>query len=200
MRSVCAVVILAVTAFDLPAAEPTGTAAVTIHVPVGATLFINGQPTQQMTAVRRFVTPELVVGKRFRYNLEATYTWDGEEITKKSSIEVMAGGSISLDLTKGEAVVKPPPPPEPEVKPEPKPEQNPEPKPPMKPMPEPKKPELPPAPRPEPPKPPKPAEPKPVPPPQQPAPKPEPKPAEPKLEPQRPLAPPPREHQRSKGK
>jgi uncharacterized protein (TIGR03000 family) len=196
MRMVCAIVFIAILGVEPRAAESTGTAAVTVNVPVGATLFINGQPTHQMTAVRHFITPELAAGKRYRYNLEATYTWDGEEVTKKTSIVVSAGAKLSVDLTKAETVVKPPPPPEPEVKPEPKPE----PKPIAKPMPEPKKPELPPVPPPVP----NPTEPKPDPPrpqPQPSAPKPPvPKPTEPKPEPSRPLAPPPREHQGKKGK
>ena len=97
-------------------------ASVTVYVPVGATLFINGQPTQQMTAVRSFVTPALPAGKRFRYNLEATYTWDAEEVTKRKAVEVTAGATVSVNMVEGETAVNPPEPEaKPEVKPEPKP-------------------------------------------------------------------------------
>jgi uncharacterized protein (TIGR03000 family) len=206
MRSIGLSFLFVISLSDLSAADATGTAAVTVQVPVGATLFINGQPTSQMTSTRKFVTPALLVGKRYRYNLEATYTWNGEELTKKYSIEVTAGGTITVDLTKGETVVKPPPPPEPEVKPEPKPEPKtepkpepkPVPKPKLKPMPEPKKPE---------------SKPEPVPPPDPPAPRPEPPRPQPKpkpgdnsksppanVDPPRPPAPPPRELKPKKGK
>jgi uncharacterized protein (TIGR03000 family) len=191
MRSIGLSFLFVISLSDLSAADATGTAAVTVQVPVGATLFINGQPTSQMTATRKFVTPALLVGKRYRYNLEATYTWNGEELTKKYSIEVTAGGTITVDLTKGETVVKPPPPPEPEVKPEPKPEPKPVPKPKLKPMPEPKKPE---------------SKPEPVPPPDPPRPQPKPKPGDnsksppANVDPPRPPAPPPRELKPKKGK
>ncbi len=85
--------------------EPNHTANVTILVPVGATLHINNQSTRQMSAVRKFITPTLVPGKRYRYNFEATFLWYGEEITKKKSIIVQAGQNLRVDLMEGETVL-----------------------------------------------------------------------------------------------
>lgn len=203
------------TATSLQAAE--GTASVTILVPVGATLYINGQPTHQMTAERRFVTPLLPEGKQFLYKLEASYTWYGDEVTKRKSIIVSAGATVRVDLSEAETVVNPPeavqpqePPAKAEPKPAPKPESKPAPKPEpkveaelkpqFKPMPEPNLPVFNNPPETKAPSSPASAvdQPKPEKPPEPERKTPEPQPAN--VEPQRQLAPPPREAKTNKGK
>ena len=140
---------LAAVAFGTGATAADATASVTVLVPVGATLNINNQPTQQMTAVRMFVTPELPSGKRFRYNLEATFTWYGEEVTKRKQVDMPAGTTVSVDMMQAETVVKPPVRAEEEIKPvePPKPAPKPEVKPvemkPEPPKPEPEQPKAP---------------------------------------------------------
>jgi uncharacterized protein (TIGR03000 family) len=179
-----------VAAFGGAALAAGRTTLVTVTVPVGATLTINGRPTHQMTGVRQFVTPELPVGPKYRYQFEATFTWFGEEVTKRKLVELTAGTTVSVDMMQGETVVKPPPREEEEEQPaEPqKPEPKPDPKPPEKEPEPPKRDEKPkpqvPDTRPDPPSPSR----------NKPRPEPEkPRPNEPSVEPPRPLAPKPRE-------
>lgn len=181
-RSTLAAAFLALFAGPLFAAGRT--TAVTVTVPVGATLTINGHPTSQMTGVRQFVTPELPVGPKYRYVFEATFLWFGEEVTKRKQVELTAGTTVSVDMMQADTVVKPPAreeeeevQPEEPKKPDPKPEAKSEEK---KPDP-PKQEEKPKPPVPQPPLPTKKPEPE------------RPKPNEPSAEPQRPLAPKPRE-------
>ncbi len=76
----------------------------TIHVPVGATLLVNGARTQQMTAVRRFVSPPLPVGKKFFYAFTATWTQNGALVTTQQQVDVSAGADLVVDMTQAERV------------------------------------------------------------------------------------------------
>lgn len=168
------------------------TASVTLKVPVGATLTINGHHTHQMTATRLFVTPDLPAGKLYRYVFVATFTWNGEEVTRKKQLDLSVGQSYTVDMFTADPVKKPVPVEEPEVKPVSKVEQ---------PTPAPKPSEVRPTPPPPPPVEPKPAPKAEVPPPPvEPKPKPNPepptnpfKPKEPVAQPERQVAPKPRE-------
>lgn len=84
-------------------------ASVTVNVPVGATLTIDGHKTAQMTAVRRFVSPPLPTGRTFAYTLQATYTWDGTAVSRKSVIDVVSGGSVTVDMAAAAVVAVPVP-------------------------------------------------------------------------------------------
>lgn len=95
-------------AFAVPA-RAEQPAHVTVMVPVGATLTINGVKTDQMTGVRQFVTPPLPEGKRFEYEFRAAYTWFGEPVQKKHRVVVEAGRVTVVDMTTGEDVPPPPP-------------------------------------------------------------------------------------------
>lgn len=172
--------------FAIPA--HAGTASVTVQVPVGATLTINGQPTAQMTGTRLFVTPDLAAGPRYRYIFVATFTWNGEEVTKKKQLDVTVGSDYTIDMLAADPVPKPKVVEEPEVKPVVVPKvETPKPAPPrVEPRPAPKveTPKPAPAPKAEEPKPtPKPA----------PAPADKPTPKEPIAQPERQAAPKPRE-------
>jgi uncharacterized protein (TIGR03000 family) len=81
----------------------------TIQVPVGATLTVNGVRTEQMTAVRYFESPPLPAGKTFYYTFEATYTKNGEAVQKRKPVEVKAGATVVVDLTQAETVSQPKP-------------------------------------------------------------------------------------------
>jgi uncharacterized protein (TIGR03000 family) len=71
---------------------------VTVTVPVGATLTINGQRTQQMTAVRQFVSPPLDAGQKYVYTFQATYTWNGKTVTRLLPVEVWSGATVTVDM------------------------------------------------------------------------------------------------------
>lgn len=81
-------------------------AAVTVYVPVGATLTIDGRRTEQMTAVRHFVSPPLP-GGRFAYTLRAEYTWFGQPTARQARVEVWAGANVVVDMMTAE--LQPPP-------------------------------------------------------------------------------------------
>jgi uncharacterized protein (TIGR03000 family) len=85
-------------------------ATVTVTVPVGATLTIDGQRTEQMTAVRQFISPPLAAGRTYTYNLQATYTWEGATVSRQRKIEVSAGSSVAVDMASAPAVAAPPAP------------------------------------------------------------------------------------------
>lgn len=95
----------------------------TVNVPVGATLTVNGVRTEQMTAVRKFVSPKLTPGDVYYYTFVAYYTQDGEGVSQKQQVEVKAGASVTVDLVNGEVIKsnpKPTPPKSPFDEPAPK--------------------------------------------------------------------------------
>src|SRR5947209_2530016 len=81
-----------------PARADDATANVTVTVPVGASLTIDGKRTEQMTAVRQFVTPPLAGGQKYTYTLQASYTWNGKAVTKEQKVEVWGGATVAVDM------------------------------------------------------------------------------------------------------
>lgn len=80
-------------------------AKVTVEVPVGAILTIDGTPSHQLTATRYFVTPNLPAGRNYTYNLEATYTQNGQVLKRVTTIVVEPGKDLTVDMLQGELVV-----------------------------------------------------------------------------------------------
>jgi uncharacterized protein (TIGR03000 family) len=80
-----------------------------VNIPVGATLTVNGMRTEQMTAVRKFISPPLPSGQKFYYTFLAYYTQDGEGVTKKKIVEVTAGAAITVNVVSGETISAPKP-------------------------------------------------------------------------------------------
>ncbi len=83
---------------EMSADTTSSVAYTTVRVPAGATLTINGQRTEQMTAVRQFVTPPLSYGGTFSYEFIATYTWNGTLTSKKQLVRIHAGESLDIDM------------------------------------------------------------------------------------------------------
>ncbi len=79
-------------------ADATSVAYTTVRVPVGATLTINGQRTEQMTGIRQFVTPPLPHSGTFSYEFIATFTWNGTLTSKKQLVRIRAGESLDIDM------------------------------------------------------------------------------------------------------
>jgi uncharacterized protein (TIGR03000 family) len=71
---------------------------VTVTIPIGATLTVDGHRTEQMTAVRQFVTPPLAGGRTYVYLFQADYTWEGKPVTRAKVVEVKAGGTVAVDM------------------------------------------------------------------------------------------------------
>lgn len=83
---------------EMSADATSSVAYTTVRVPVGATLTINGQRTEQMTGVRQFVTPPLPHGGTFSYEFIATFTWNGTLTSKKQLVRIRAGESLDIDM------------------------------------------------------------------------------------------------------
>ncbi len=94
---------------EMSADATSSVAYTTVRVPVGATLTINGQRTEQMTAVRQFVTPPLPYGGTFSYEFIATFTWNGTLTSKKQLVRIRAGESLDIDMFTAPDIATPAP-------------------------------------------------------------------------------------------
>jgi uncharacterized protein (TIGR03000 family) len=73
------------------------TAYIDVRVPANAELWFEGVKTRQKGQLRRFVSPPLTPGRRFTYNLRATWKVNGKKVTERRRIVVRAGDWVSLD-------------------------------------------------------------------------------------------------------
>jgi uncharacterized protein (TIGR03000 family) len=72
-----------------------------VRVPVSdAQIMIEGQKTNQMGTLRRFVSPPLTPGVSYTYEIKATWTQDGKKVTRSKKVDVQAGQQLTVDLTK----------------------------------------------------------------------------------------------------
>jgi uncharacterized protein (TIGR03000 family) len=73
-----------------------------IIVPTADTkLEVDGLATKKTGLSRDFITPALVPGKRYGYNVKATFTQNGKEVVKEKEVVVEAGKEITVDFTEG---------------------------------------------------------------------------------------------------
>ena len=70
---------------------PPRPAEIVVRLPAGARLLIDGQPTKQTAAERRFETPDLKAGKTYAYTLVAEFETDGKPVVREQRVEVRAG-------------------------------------------------------------------------------------------------------------
>jgi uncharacterized protein (TIGR03000 family) len=86
---------------------PTEPAFLNVKVPADAKLQIGDHVTQQKGAMRRFVTPGLLLDKTYSYTLKATFKGnDGKEVVVEDTVRVAAGKTTDVDLTKPKADAK----------------------------------------------------------------------------------------------
>jgi uncharacterized protein (TIGR03000 family) len=83
-----------------PAQAPAaGSARLTIQLPATATLWIDGQPTQQTGAVRQFTTPDtLVPGRLYTYTFRAQWVENGQPVTRERTVEFKAGNQVIVNF------------------------------------------------------------------------------------------------------
>jgi uncharacterized protein (TIGR03000 family) len=83
-----------------PAPVPAlGSARVTVQLPANATLWIDGQPTQQTGATRQFVSPpSLEPGRTYGYTLRAQWVENGQTVTREKTVEFKAGSEVIVNL------------------------------------------------------------------------------------------------------
>jgi uncharacterized protein (TIGR03000 family) len=83
-----------------PAPEPEATARVNVLVPSQATLYIQGVRMNETGSYREFVSPPLVPGEDYTYNLRAVWSEDGRDVTRNQLIHVRPGERYEVDLTR----------------------------------------------------------------------------------------------------
>ncbi|MGL4424389.1 MAG: TIGR03000 domain-containing protein, partial [Gemmataceae bacterium] len=145
MRGLPVALILFLSAIPARADTP---ARLLVQIPVGASLTINNQPTQQLTATRLFETDPLPEGFQYTYHLKAEYLWFGDPVTLTRTVQVQPGQTTTVEFPTPRGPLIDPPAPvlpvepklefplNPPVDPKPKRELEPEPKPvPKNPMP-----------------------------------------------------------------
>lgn len=97
-------VVLALTACALPLVSwgqqvEGNRAHIAVRVPANATVTIDTLPTKQAGSERLYVTPALTPGQTFTYQLEATWTENGEKKQAVLQATVRAGQRTRLDFT-----------------------------------------------------------------------------------------------------
>lgn len=74
-------------------------AKITVKLPQGATLFVNGGKNERTELVREFTTPTLTPGKVYQYTMRAELTRNGLPEYQESKVEFRAGDSLTVDFT-----------------------------------------------------------------------------------------------------
>jgi uncharacterized protein (TIGR03000 family) len=83
-----------------PAATPETTARVNVLVPTDATLFIQGTRMNQTGSYREFVSPPLVPGEDYTYNVRAVWNENGQEVRRDQVVRVRPGERFEVDMTR----------------------------------------------------------------------------------------------------
>ena len=129
LPALCAIAAIAATmwAGDDPA---TTTATIVVRLPADATLTVGTQKAEQRGSERRFVTPGLVPGYTYSYEVTARWISGGSEVTSSRTVEFRPGQTVVLDLRRGATTASAEPVPAPKkYQPEPAPAPKPQPKP-----------------------------------------------------------------------
>ena len=74
------------------------TAFVTVWVPADAELRFEGIRTDPRGTFRRFTTPPLIAGREYTYDIHATWTENGRQVTKTRHVPVRAGDRLYVDF------------------------------------------------------------------------------------------------------
>ncbi len=81
-----------------PTSQPDTLAHLTVNVPAGARLWLDGRPTTRTGPVRQFVSPPLTPGGRYTYQVRANWGEDGHEVTRMQRVEVTAGAHVVVSF------------------------------------------------------------------------------------------------------
>jgi uncharacterized protein (TIGR03000 family) len=90
------------------------TALLRVQVPAEAEVWVSGQPTSQRGTQRQFVTPALVEGQTFSYDIRARWKQGGKEMERMQSVTVHSGDRVTVDFlraapTDDDPILIPPP-------------------------------------------------------------------------------------------
>jgi uncharacterized protein (TIGR03000 family) len=87
---------------------PADKALIVVRLPAGATLTVGGQATRMTGAERTFLSPTLEPGKSYTYDLEATWTENGQAKKARQTVKVQAGRRAVVEITAGSATAEGP--------------------------------------------------------------------------------------------
>src|SRR5262245_14511022 len=73
-------------------------AEITIIVPADAEVFFDGNPTKEKGTERLYVTPPLVVGKTYSYEVRARWEDGGKPVERTRKVEVTGGARVRVNL------------------------------------------------------------------------------------------------------
>jgi len=78
--------------------KPLVPVVIDVVVPAEAELWIEGKKMGQTGEQRKFISPPLEAGRHFSYDFRIRFKDDGREQTKTRSLDVLAGGSYTVDF------------------------------------------------------------------------------------------------------
>lgn len=81
-----------------PSLAATSTALVDVNLPADADLRFEGIRVSQPGSLRRFISPPLMPGRNYNYDISATWTDNGRQVTQTRKVLVRAGDHISVDF------------------------------------------------------------------------------------------------------
>lgn len=80
------------------ARDPAAPAQITVRLPEGAGLTVDGAPTYQRAGTRLFQTPDLPPGHEFHYTLKAQVVRNGVPVEETKDVAVWAGARVEVDF------------------------------------------------------------------------------------------------------
>ena len=83
-----------------PSPRQDNSAHIRLIVPADAKVWFGNSATQQTGAVRYFDSPELTPGKDYVYDVKATWTENGKEMTRTRKVDVRANAGTTVDFTR----------------------------------------------------------------------------------------------------
>ena len=81
-----------------------GTAVLAVNVPAGAKIYVNGSKTKTEGRHRRYMSPGLISGRSYRYEVQAVVERDGRELALTKSVTVTAGSEAKISFDFDDAV------------------------------------------------------------------------------------------------
>jgi uncharacterized protein (TIGR03000 family) len=81
-----------------PSGQPDTTAHVTVKVPAGADVWVDGSNTYSAGPVREFQSPPLTPGTQYSYQIRARWREDGREVTQTQQVLVSSGAHASAEF------------------------------------------------------------------------------------------------------
>jgi uncharacterized protein (TIGR03000 family) len=88
------------TDYSYGAPAQDNTARVRVVVPPDARVWFGNAATQQSGSVRFFQSPELTPGKDYTYDVKATWTENGKDVTRTRHADVRANATATVDFTR----------------------------------------------------------------------------------------------------